>query len=214
LAGQPLLRRPGYFPSTKGPAAAGAPRSGAVHAPCIGCSPRTPRDWAPQFGGCNNNPKTIRFVWNCGDQNTTTAAASPPASVGCFASAVKAVMSAAQRLLPDWTLAGRAESQPQGLLDSLLGGPMFSVMSANARAPAPGARRSVPAPLSLARRGQPPGAISALSASPGRRSAQLVLLDVFDLSGQLTDRQYDLVKLLLDGTGSQSAIDVHFYLSA
>jgi hypothetical protein len=87
---------------------------------------------SPKLGDVNNSPKTIRFVWNCGDQRTTTAAASLPASVGCFASAVKAVMSAAQKLLPDWTLAGRAESQPQRLLDSLLGGPMFSVMSVNA----------------------------------------------------------------------------------
>jgi hypothetical protein len=79
--------------------AAGALRSGAVHAMCIGRSQRTPRDWVPQIGGCNNNPETVGFVWNCGDQ-TTTAAASLPASVGCFASAVKVVMSAAQKPSP------------------------------------------------------------------------------------------------------------------
>jgi hypothetical protein len=52
------------------------------------------------------------------------------------------------------------------------------------------------------------------SASTRRRSAQLVFLDVFHVSGQLTDRQGDLVELLLDGTSSESAIDVDFYLLA
>jgi len=64
------------------------------------------------------------------------------------------------------------------------------------------------APLSLAR------ASSALSASARRRSAQLIFLDVFHVSGQLTDRQGDLVQLLLNGTSSESAIDVDFYLLA
>jgi hypothetical protein len=52
--------------------------------------------------------------------------------------------------------------------------------------------------------------------SARRRSAQLIFIffDVFHVSGQLTDRQGDLVQLLLNGTSSESAIDVDFYLLA
>jgi hypothetical protein len=63
----------------------------------------------------------------------------------------------------------------------------------------------------LARIGRPQRLVPA---SIRRQSSELTLLDVFDVSGQLTDRQGDLIQLLLHRTRSQSAIDVYFDLLA
>jgi hypothetical protein len=54
---------------------------------------------SPKIGGCDHNPKTVRVCVELRgpDHHGCRVAA---ASVGCFASAVKAVMSAAKKLLP------------------------------------------------------------------------------------------------------------------
>jgi hypothetical protein len=49
---------------------------------------------SPKTGGCDRNPETVGFVWNCGDQ-TNHGRRVAASSAGCFASAVKGVVSAA-----------------------------------------------------------------------------------------------------------------------